>query len=254
VIVSAADQHLCWSYDDPEALRADARAYLAEGLAAGERAWFAGDPGASASWLPDGVELVALDTAYPAGTVVDPEAQVAAYAAATDAALAAGHTGLRVFADCTSLVRTDAQLEAFAHYETLIDGYIATAPMRAVCALHRPALGDRTVRELACLHPRTNADNVRFALRGDPAHAGTALLSGELDTCADTLLPAALGRVRPRTIDARDLRFIDHRALLHLQRHAEQRDIVMVLRTPLSTAPRLVELLGLTRVRIEVAA
>jgi hypothetical protein len=74
VIASAADQHLCWSSDDPERLPAHARTYLAAGLAAGERAWFAGDPGACASWLPDGVELVALDTAYPAGTVVDPRA------------------------------------------------------------------------------------------------------------------------------------------------------------------------------------
>ncbi|WP_426503358.1 MEDS domain-containing protein [Dactylosporangium sp. McL0621] len=190
----AADQHICWTYDDRRELSAYARSYLAAGIAAGERVWFAGpgDPG----WLPAGAEFVSLESTYAAGAAVDPNAQVAAYAAATEAALAAGHTGLRVFADCTALVRTGAGLDAFARYEALVDRYIAVAPMRAVCALYRPEAGDRAVGELACLHPATNAGDVRFALRGDPGSPGTALLSGELDGDAERLFPAALGRLQ----------------------------------------------------------
>ncbi|MEU7874620.1 MEDS domain-containing protein [Dactylosporangium sp. NPDC049140] len=253
----AADQHICWTYDDRRELRAYARSYLAAGIAAGERVWFAGpgDPG----WLPAGAEFVSLDSTYAAGAAVDPHAQVAAYAAATEAALAAGHTGLRVFADCTALVRTGAGLDAFARYEALVDRYIAVAPMRAVCALYRPEAGDRAVGELACLHPATNAGDVRFALRGDPGSPGTALLSGELDGDAERLFPAALGRVQPQpengqiVFDAHRLRFVDHRALLHLQRYAERHDATAVLRTPLTTATHLVELLRLSRIRVEAA-
>jgi len=205
------------------------------------------------------VEFVSLASTYPAGAAVDPGAQVAAYAAATEAALAAGHTGLRVFADCTALVRTGAALDAFAQYEALVDRYIAVAPMRAVCALHRPAVGARAIGELASLHPGTNAGEARFTLRGDPRSAATALLSGELDSANDELFPVALARVQPEpeygqiVFDARGLRFVDHRALLHLQRYAEQRDVIAVLRTRLTTVARLVELLRLSRVRVEAA-
>ncbi|WP_433088011.1 MEDS domain-containing protein [Dactylosporangium sp. CA-052675] len=253
----ATDQHICWTYDDPKQLYDYARSYLDAGLAAGQRAWFAGlaDPG----WLPDGAEFVSLESTYAAGAVVDPKAQVAAYAAATEAALAAGHTGLRVFADCAALVRTDAELDAFARYEALVDRFIAVAPMQAVCALHRAEAGERAVGELACLHPRTNATEARFTLRGDPYASGTALLSGELDNGADLLFPVALDRVAPHpehgqiVFDAHGLHFVDHRALLHLQRYAERRDVTVVLRTSLATAARLVELLRLARIRIEAA-
>nr|BFE60405.1 MEDS domain-containing protein [Dactylosporangium thailandense] len=253
----ATDQHICWTYDDPGQMHAYARSYLDAGLAAGQRAWFAGlaDPG----WLPEGAEFVSLDSTYAAGVAVDPKAQVAAYAAATEAALAAGHTGLRVFADCTALVRTDAELDAFARYEALVDRFIAVAPMQAVCALRRAEAGARAVGELACLHPRTNAAEAPFTLRGDPHAPGAVLVSGELDSAADLLFPVALDRVEPHPehgqiiFDAHGLRFVDHRALLHLQRYAERRDVTVVLRTSLTTAAHLVELLRLTRIRIEAA-
>ncbi|MFI5916856.1 MEDS domain-containing protein [Dactylosporangium sp. NPDC051541] len=256
-----ADQHVCWAYDDPEQRHAYAQSYLRAGLAADELVWYlgAGGPAAVGGPLPDGVAFVAVESMYCAGTPVDPQAQVVAYADATDAALAAGYTGLRVFADCTELVRTPAQLEAFAQYEALVDRFIAVRPMRAVCALDRRAVGDAAVGELACLHPETNAREALFSLRGDPGHAGTAVLRGELDATAELVFPGALRRVQPSpdngqvVFDAKDLRFLDHRALLHLQRYAEQRDTVVMLRNPPATAGHLAELLRLTRIRIEAA-
>ncbi|WP_432994173.1 MEDS domain-containing protein [Dactylosporangium sp. CA-233914] len=256
-----SQRHVCWSYDDPAELHACARDYLGAGLAAGERVWFAaaGGPGELAGWLadaarhdPGAVRFVPLEIAYPSGVVADPRAQVAAYAAATGEALADGYAGLRVVAECTPLVRTAEGLEAFARYEALVEPYIATSPMRAVCALHRPELGDFAVGELACLHPATNAAGIHFALHGDPP-----CLTGELDMAAEPFFPAALRRVQPPPQDGRivigadDLRFIDHRALLHLQHYAEEHDTVVVLRTALGTAACLAELLGLSRVRIE---
>lgn len=262
----ASAKHFCWSYDDRRELERCARTFLGAGLAAGERVWYAaaGGPGGLAGWLqdasqgdPEAVRFVPIEAAYPSGTLFDPAAQVAAYAEVTAAAVNAGYAGLRVVADVTPLVRTRAQLDAFARYEALVGRYIEDAPLRAVCGFDRTTLGDRAVAELACLHPAGNAAGVRFTLRAGPPGGPAAILSGELDVTAEELFPSALAHVRPAAtggrivIDAHDLRFVDHRALLHLQRYAEQTGAVAVLCTALSTASRLAELLGVSRVRIE---
>ncbi|MGI5245927.1 MEDS domain-containing protein [Dactylosporangium sp. CA-139066] len=262
----ASAKHLCWSYDDRHEFEARARDFLGAGLAAGEQVWYAtaGGPGGLTGWLeeegrarPGAVRFVPLEAAYRSGALVDPPAQVAEYVAATAAAVADGHAGLRVVVDVTPLVRTPAQFNAFARYEALVDRHITAAPMRAVCALDRGALGDRAVAELACLHPATNVDGARFSLRAGPPGGPAATLAGDLDITADELLPAALAHVLPRpvdgriVIDARDLRFVDHRALLHLQRYAEDSAAVAVLHTSLSTVGRLLDCLGAARVRVE---
>lgn len=261
-------KHFCWSYDDPAARAACARAFLDAGLAAGERVWYAAAGGRAgmAPWLDEAarsdaaaVRFVPLEDAYKDRTV-DPVAQVAAYAAATDAALAAGFTGLRVFADATPLVRTPAQLDAFAEYESLVDRYIVRAPMRAVCAYDRTELGDRSIAELACLHPSTNAEDVCFRLCADPAGGPGTVLAGDLDFSMEELFPAALAHasLEPVTgyvlIEAAELRFVDHRSLLHLHRYAERRSTTVVLRTRLTSAAHLVRMLQLSRVRVEVMA
>ena len=53
-------------------------------------------------------------------------------------------------------------------------------------------------------------------------------------------------------LDVKGLAFIDHRSLLTLQRHAEESGVTSVLlRNPSSLAGRLVELLDLSRVKVE---
>src|SRR3569833_3454907 len=82
-------KHRCWSYADRRELEACARGYLGEGLAAGEQVWYAADArGGLGDWLdeaarddPAAVRFVPLGSAYPSGSVLDPHAQVAAYAA-----------------------------------------------------------------------------------------------------------------------------------------------------------------------------
>jgi hypothetical protein len=259
-------KHSCWSYDGRRELEACARAYLGAGLAAGERVWYAAadGPGEMSDWLaeaararPGAVRFVPLGTAYPADALVEPETQVAEYAEATAEALAAGYSGLRVIADATPLVRTAAQFNAFARYETLVERYIADAPMRAVCGYDRTALGDRPVAELACLHSGSNVAEARFSLRAGPPGGPAAVLDGELDLTADEIFPAALAHVRPRptdgriVIDARELRFFDHRALLHLDRYAADSAAVVVLRTPMRTAGLLLELVEPAFVQVE---
>ncbi|WP_234359422.1 MEDS domain-containing protein [Plantactinospora sp. BC1] len=263
--------HVCWSYDDPAAFDQRARRFLAEGLAAGERVWYVlpGKPEPVVERLAGLVEfadalrrgaaeVVALDSTYP-GDVIDPMEQVRRYTAATEAALAAGYTGLRVVADATSLVRTPAQLAAFARYEHVIDRYMRVRPLSAMCAYHRPELGDRTVADLACLHPVSNVPDVLFRLYACHPGDGAAALAGELDTLNHEMFATALEHADLNPVDgelvvrAGDLRFIDHNCLTRLHDYAGGRDATAVLRTPWSAAARLVEMLGLSGVRVEAA-
>src|SRR5690349_18507691 len=95
--------HACWSYDDLRSFDACARTFLGAGLDAGERLWYV--PGrrttATTNWVhgvadaaprPGTVRIVAAAAAYPGDVVIDPVAQVAAYRAATEEALADGFT------------------------------------------------------------------------------------------------------------------------------------------------------------------
>ncbi|WP_433305552.1 MEDS domain-containing protein [Actinoplanes sp. CA-030573] len=267
--------HTCWSYDDQRAFEAYARAYLADGLARGEQVWYV--PGERSTgvvdgWLsdiggrPGSARVVRSGDAYAAGQVIDPAGQVAAYTAATERAIADGFTGLRVCADCTPLVRTTAQLDAFARYEYAIGGYMRVAPMRAVCAYDRRELGERAVAELAGVHRHSNA-GVPFRLHAS-GRPGVAILDGEVDAAGEELFVTALrrsglggpgntekGKVGEEVvIDARGSGFVDHRALMRLQRHASECAVTVVLRTGRPSVRRLAGLLELSRVVVEIVA
>ncbi|GAA2697462.1 MEDS domain-containing protein [Actinoplanes palleronii] len=261
--------HACWSYGDHQALDEYAKEFLRAGLAAGERIWYVPRPRSQGitDWLrsvsprssrPDPVRIIPWQDAYTAGQVVDPAAQIAAYAAVTDAALADGFSGFRVVADVTAMVRTPEQRDAFARYEYAIGRYMHTAPMRALCTYDRTELGDRVVAELACLHETSHASGVTFQLHAGPTE-DEAILDGELDMASEDLLSGALWRtgLAPSggevTVDAGRLRFIDHRSLLLVQRYAQERRMTVVLRTGLSSALHLAELLELPDVRVEMA-
>ncbi|MFI6231306.1 MEDS domain-containing protein [Micromonospora echinospora] len=266
----AAYRHVCWRYDDRAALHDRVRTFLLEGLALGERIWYvAAEPDPVADRLREeplirdalrrgAAGIIPLGSAYDHDHVIDPADQVRAYTEATEAALAAGHTGLRVAADVTALVRTPAQRDAFARYEHRIDRYMRVRPMSAMCAYDRRFLGDEAVAELACLHPGSNADDVLFRLYAGTPGDGRAALVGELDASNHELFRAALDRADPRPADGRlvveasDLRFIDHRNLIHLRDHARARGAVAVLRASRSAATRVAELLDLPGLHVEV--
>ena len=245
--------HVCLAFDRRAELESQARDFLAAGAAAGERTVFvaARPPAAPLPFVP-------LGATYRDGEVVDPVAQVAAYAAATEEALAAGHTGLRVVADATPLVRTPAQLEAFARYEYRIDRYMRDQPFSAMCAYDRAELGDDVVAQLACMHSESAAA-VPFRLHACPPAEGCAALTGELDLSGDDLLTAALRRADlPATgevvLQARGLRFADHRSLIRLHDYARDRGTTVVLRGANRAVGRLAALLDLPLLRVEVAS
>ncbi|MEV0157674.1 MEDS domain-containing protein [Micromonospora sp. NPDC050686] len=264
--------HVCWSYDDSAVFDDAARRFLSAGLAAGEQGWYvgpdpaevarerlAGLPGLDAALRRGDLRIVAPWSAYPPDGLVDPVGQVHAYATATEAALAAGHTGLRVVAECSGLAGTPAQRDRFARYEHRVDRLMRARPFSAMCAYDRTRLGDPAVAELACLHRHTNAPGLLFRLAACGPGTDCAELAGELDPSNHELFAAALERAELRPVDGElrlcgpRLRYIDHRCLTHLARYAARRGAVAVLRASLPTASRLVEMLALTGVRVEAA-
>ncbi|RIV37062.1 MEDS domain-containing protein [Micromonospora radicis] len=263
--------HVCRAYDDPAGFAAGAEEFLRAGLAAGERVWYVvagpaepvrerlrGVDLFAQALLSGAAEVRALDAAYTTGTVIDPAGQVAVYRAATRRALAAGYSGLRVAASCTDLVRTAPQRDAFARYEQRINRMMRSEAFRAMCGYHRPALGDQAVAELACLHPGHNVAGLRFGLYATAADAGHATLVGELDPANHELFRIALDRTELQPVDgelvldASDLRFLDHRTLIHLSEHAQQRDARLVLRGCRAGTARLAALLDLPALNVEV--
>lgn len=203
------------------------------------------------------VRTASLTSTYPFEAVVDPHEQVRNYAAATEEALAAGFSGLRVAADATPLVRTAVQLDAFARYEHLVDRYMTTRPLSAMCAYSRAELGDDAIAQLACLHPWASAGATPFRLHATTDGEISAVLDGELDSGSHELWPVALERAGLRpvagavVIDATGLDFIDHRGLLTLADTADRLGANVVLRTRLSQPARVLELLNVTSVSVE---
>ena len=126
---------------------------------------------------------------------------VACFAAATEQALADGFRGLAMSGDATELVRTPAQRDAFARYEFLVDRYMASHPLSALCG-YGLELGNDTVTEFALLHAPGPSDEAPFQVFG--CADGAIGLAGEFDPVG----VAALGRVLPRlrTADGRAAR------------------------------------------------
>lgn len=254
---------MCWGFDEPGEFHHAAREFLAEGLAQGLRVCCIADGDTAPLWEAvrdletqdrGAVQVRALGDRYPSGTVVDPPGQVHAYAAATHEALAAGFAGLRVAADVTSLVATAEHLDAMTRYEHLIDRYMTSRPLSALCGYNQALVGEQTLAQLSCLHPLSNND-APFRLRAS-SHA-TASLSGELDASTIRLFTSALQHadLRPTTgelvIDALDVTYIDHRHLLALAEHARRHDATLVLLGDPPGAATLVDFLDLHDVRIE---
>ncbi len=263
--------HVCWRYHDAHEFHDQVRGFLAEGLALGHRVRYLGSGDADAlvehlhgvegldeALRTGAAQVVPLDATYPVGTVIEPTTQVRTYAQETEAALAAGFTGLRVAADCASLVRTPEQLAAFSRYEHQIDRYMTGRPFSAMCAYSGAELDEQAFAQVACMHPSTNTAHPGFRLHA--AGSRVTALGGEVDQSDDGLFALALQRADPRphdgqlVFDATDLTFLDHRNLLRLARHAADRDASVVLRTSWPGVATLVDLLGLVNVRVERAA
>lgn len=112
--------HLCLAFDNADEYAARARDFLADGLGQGLQVHYVFDgadetmTASTRDWLlgelaprrADAVKVTSIGNTYGLGHVVSAEDQIAVYAKATSAALAAGFSGFRVAADITALVTT----------------------------------------------------------------------------------------------------------------------------------------------------
>ena len=164
---TGAADHVCWVYDDPAGFGGVARAYLAEGLAEGERLLCVGDdvverlrrdPGGLGS-LDDLVErgalgVLPLAAAYGPDGLFLPERQLAFYEAATRQAIDDGYRGLRVVAEVSALAADPVRRPDLVRWEHLADDYIASGSgMKAMCAYRSDLVGIGPVTEVTSVHP-----------------------------------------------------------------------------------------------------
>jgi anti-anti-sigma regulatory factor len=235
--------HAGWSFDAPERLRSAIADFLADGLALNQRIVYVGSDDAGLTRVKgfdealtrDQARLTRVDRMYPGGTVIDPDDQVAIFRAATEEALADGYTGLRVAADSTSLVVTEAQRRAWVRYEYLIDRYMAHNPMTGLCCFNQTMLTSAEIAEIECVHPLVNRPDSGFRIYAstDPGRSG--VLTGEIDPSnralfADTLHHTSLLVIDGAVVlDAGQVTYMDHRALAELGAYAAQRDAKVVL-------------------------
>lgn len=257
--------HACWAYAAPDRFLDPALEFLEDGLHLGLRVMLVASLEEEELWAAfaslgdvealrrDGrIGVGSLSATYVPGEVIDGPAQVARYLHGTDAALAAGHTGYRVAADATQLVRTEEQRAAFVRYEQLVDRAMARRPFSALCAYDRALLGEDAVAELASAHPLARPGcsplglfhdaQERLALRGE-------LELFELPLCEQVVLRAVLPGATT-DIDARHVGFVDHSALCMMDRVARAVDARIVLHGAGSGAVRLAGLLDLASVEV----
>ena len=141
----------------------------------------------------------------------------------------------------------------------MIDRYAHDHPLALMCVCDGTILGPDAVAEITSIHAVTPGVSPPFRL-----HATTGAdfaLEGEVDPFTAPLLGRVLAAVGDTdrhgelVIDARGLEFIEHCSLLTLERYASRHGVpAVVLRGASVTVVRLVELLGLQRVRVEGSA
>jgi anti-anti-sigma regulatory factor len=259
------------AYAEGSELRTAAAGFLSDGLNLGQRVGYFGWGGSDAlrdranglAGLDELIRggtahVVSLDDHFNRDVAPEPAALVAFWSAATDAAVLAGFTALRVVTDTTPWVQPDKERPGFLRADHLVDRYRLDHPFAQLCAGDSTILDDDALAEIACIHPSSEGVSVPFHVH---ATLGADLaLDGELDAFMVSLLERVISSVQGKgateelVLDVKGLAFVEHRSLLALQRHAEESGVRSVLlRNPSRVAGRMVELLDLSRVHVEAS-
>lgn len=254
--------HLCWVHEDDEAFDAAVQAFLAGGLARGERllcvgeraiATLAGDTGE----LGDVAGLVAAGVlttltvaeAYAAVGPLAVDRQHAFYVAATEQALADGYSGLRVVAELTEIAADPAHLEELVRWEHAADELMASGiGMSAMCA-YRADLPTAALTSLVTVHPLGHAPErlgpYRLFFDED-----RLVLSGSVDTLTADQLAGVLAATPtgPRAVlDLGGLEFVDvagSRALAGWAAALRARGVTIEIRSASPLLQRMWRILG----------
>lgn len=258
LVQSAADLglhgHACWTYDDDAELIRAAAAFFADGVRLGQRLiYVASGPldrlhaqveemARVNRLVREGpLEILSLDATYAAGTGTDPEAMLAIFATATEQALAAGFTGLRVVGDATALAADPRNWAEHTRWEAVADRYMASKPYSGLCCYDSRVLPAQIVHDLCAVHPVVHApeQKVPFRLYAD---RDALVLEGEVDYFAADRLRRVLDAAAPTgaVLDLGQVEFVDHHAALALA------EAGLPLRAVPHSMRRTCELLGVT--------
>jgi hypothetical protein len=190
--------HIGWTFAGPAEFAALGGPFLAEGAARGERLMYvAEDPspiavaGLTGIADPHMLQVASVAEVYGASGIVDPASQRATFAAALTEALAEGYSGIRVAADNTPLVTSDARLAAWIRWEVAADRFMSENPVTGLCAFDRDKVDVNRLRHLATLHP-LSAANCPVPQYRMFADAGDLRVEGEIDSFAVSQLRLAL--------------------------------------------------------------
>jgi anti-anti-sigma regulatory factor len=195
--------HACWTYEDDIELVCAATEYLADGAQLGQKLLYVG-PEERLHLAPPDIEALPLSAFCEVGRPTDPDRLLQVYTAATDQALAEGHSGLRVAADVTELAVDPA---CHCRWEAVADRFMAERPLSALCCYDRRRLAPDVLGDLCSVHPVVN-ESVPFRIY---ASGDSLLLEGEIDFFSSD----ALERILPLTsagkvLDLSGAGFIDH--------------------------------------------
>lgn len=189
--------HICWTYDAVEERDRILVDFLMDGLARGERTLYYGHDGSEdtiAQRLADlGLDLAELGArnalrfgdsrdAYAPGGEFDPDARLAEFEAAAEAALAEGFTGLRVAAENTWLLDDAEICRAWPSYELRADLLTARLPIIGMCAYDLNEIHFDAVPLIAGLHRSVlAADQGRSQFHLHASAPGALEISGRIE-------------------------------------------------------------------------
>jgi len=262
--------HLCWVYGDPADLSPSLVGFVHDGLVRGQRVRYVGN-GEPEQLREDLTGLADLDRLLDIGAVeitsvtqsyqrdgpgVAAVAQADSFTAATVAAVDEGYTGLRVAAECTTLIESPRQRDAFARYEILLDRTCVANPLTAMCAFDGSRVDSAEIAELAMVHPlaRARATSVHLF-----AQAGVDLaLAGDVEKADVPLFETALERVASPVggggeivVDVGEVTFISHHGLGAIDRWAARRGVSVRLVNATTVMARVALLIGLENLRVQ---
>lgn len=257
--------HMCLPFRGMDHLVSTARDYITEGLDRRERVTFC-------KVGPHSLQYAVISEAAQVGRSAGADAPVLARLTAepgwspstspvptfgrmTEQAVADGFAGLRVLTDATGIVRDPGTRGWWVRGEHLIDRYSPVHPLTVVCGYDVEVLGEDILTEVASLHALTGGVPCSFLLR---AVGGGLALVGEVDHASAVDLYHALMSIgpdlaRPVVLDLSEHEFMDHSALVALDRAAQGLGtrVHLVGASPLTAC--LVDALRLTGITVQEA-
>ena len=214
-------------------------AYIHRGLAKGQQVLCVTDEqGAVGRYVRarrhghDGTVLAARPASalYLAGGTFDADAMLDRYAAAVEASLRAGYTGLRVLADTTWLLRHPNYYDAFLGYEERVNHLFTDERFAAVCSYDARLVPEDWTQALLERHPLRAQGSDPAALAAGLGHATVTedervALRGEFDISNAAALRPLIAEYTTGDgdvhVDAGELAFIDVAGVRELVRIAQ---------------------------------